>query len=410
MSVDAEGSTMLTSDLLRVTKRKGAIKPRYLDVDDATARQRAQALVAIFEEHRDKPRGIIEDKVERAIGHGTDFLIWRGLAKLLYDRSEFCVDAPHKPEEIRQKVFDLAQAAGNPSDREPRAEVLAAAGQHFDLSAEACERALYADLEERQVLCEFKSIEPLDLLHRYNLALAQAVLYRARGLQIDVDTPDANELRLLFQMLKFHRLMHRTTRDGDRFSITVDGPASLLKRGRKYGVEMAKFLPSLLHLKSWSMSATIEWEDREFEFVVGHQEGLQPHTKARGQWVAEEERWFEERFEDQAPSGWALERRGEVVDLGDNEVLVTDYVVSTDDGDEVWVEIVGFWRLGYLRRRLDRLANLKGAPPVVLVVSERLKTDRDKLADSPAGLVFFKGVILVNKVVDAARQVLAADG
>ncbi len=397
---------MLTSDLLRVIKRKGKIRPRYLDVDDAKARERATMLVDIFESHRGKPQGIIGEKVERAIGHGTDFLIWRGLAKLLYDRSEFDVDSPHKPEEVRQAVFDMAFEAGNPSDEAGRAAILDAAGQRLEMSADECEKALYADLEERQVLSEFKSIEPQALLHRYNLALAQAVLYRAKSMLIRLDAPDSNQLRLLFQMLKFHRLMHRTRRDGEGFIIEVDGPGSLFKRGRKYGLEMAKFLPALLHLSKWSMAAQIEWDDREFLFELDQDSGLVPHTRARGQWVAEEERWFEERFPQKAPDGWSLERRGQVVDLGDNQVLVTDYVITTDDDREVWVEIVGFWRLGYLRRRLDMLAELELETPVVLVVSERLKTDRQKLEDSPAGLVFFKGVILVDKVVEAARGVL----
>lgn len=397
---------MLTSDLLRVQRRKGRIGPRYLDVDDDRARERARELVHLFESHRGKPRGIIDEKVERAIGHGTDFLIWRGLAKLLYDRSEFDVDAPKKPEDVRRVVFDLAFQAGNPSDGAGRREVLEAAGDQLGISAAECDRALYADLEERQILAEFRSLKPLELLHRYNVALAQAVLYRAQSMTLRLGAQDSNRLRLLFQMLKFHRLMHRTHRKSDGFVIEIDGPASLFKRGRKYGVEMAKFLPSLLHLSDWSLEARIDWDDQDDLFELDSEVGLVPHGRARGQWVAEEERWFEERFPQKAPEGWILERRAEIVDLGDNEVLVTDYAITTDRGEEVWVEIVGFWRLDYLRRRVERISERSFEKPVVLVVSERLKTDRQALENSSAGLVFFKGVIIVGKVVEAAKRVL----
>ncbi len=397
---------MLTSDLLRVKRRKGKISPRYLDVEEEEARERARAMVEIFDSHLGKPRGIIDEKVERAIGHGTDFLIWRGLAKLLYDRSEFGVESPKDPQVVREVVFRHAAEAGNPDDGEQRRAVLSAAGRELEMDVEACERALYADLEERQVLEEFRSLEPLELLNRYNVALAQAVLYRANSMTVRLGAQDSNRLRLLFQMLKFHRLMHTTEREGDGFVITLDGPGSLFKKGRKYGLEMAKFLPSLLHLSGWSMEAEVEWSGRDFQFELSEEDGLIPHGRARGQWVAEEEKWFEERFDDKTPEGWQLERRGEIVKLSDNEVLITDYVVRTADGAEVWLEIVGFWRISYLRRRLKMLRDMELETPVVLVVSERLKADRKALDDAPAEVVFFKGVILHDRVVEAVEAAL----
>ncbi len=398
---------MLTSDLLRVRRSRGRITPKYLDVGDARAMKRASDLVEIFQSHMGRPRGIIDEKVQRAIGHGTDFLIWRGLAKLLYDRSEFEVDAQRKPEEVREVVFDLAVEAGNPSDESGRRQVLERAASILEIDADACEVALYADLEERQVLAEFKVMEPLALLHRYNVALAQAVLYRARSMTIRLVEQDSNKLRLLFQMLKFHRLMHRTRRDDGGYIIEIDGPSSIFKRGRKYGVQMAKFLPALLHLSGWSVEAEIEWDDEEYAFELDEKTGLLPHKRPKGQWVAEEERWFEQRFDEKGPEGWELKRRGHIVELSDNEVLVTDYVVRTESGAEVWLEIVGFWRLAYLRRRIERLRDMAPDPPVVLVVSERLKTDREALEQAPAQVVFFKGVILVGKVEKAVQAVLS---
>ncbi|RAL25398.1 hypothetical protein DL240_04085 [Lujinxingia litoralis] len=397
---------MLTSDLLRVKKSRGAIVPRYLDVDDEVARERAQALVAIFESHQGKARALVDERVEEAIGHGTDFLIWRGLAKLLYDRSEFEVRAQVAPEVVREALFLEAARAGNPHREDARRRILERVGESLGVSPEACEVALYADLEERQVLSAFKTIDAEGLLHRYNLALAQAVLYRALTLKVHLQGQNSGRLRHLFQMLKFHRLMHRTERTGKGYVIEVDGPASVLKGGRRYGLAMAKFLPALLHLKGWTLEAVVDWDNKERTFALGPQDGLQSARRVRGQWLAEEEQWFEERFSEKAPEGWRLERRGQVVDLGDNEVLVTDYVLTGPGGREVLLEIVGTWRASYLRRRLERLAALKSERPVILVVSERLRGDREKLEAGAVGVVFYKGVILVDKVVEAACQAL----
>lgn len=399
---------MLTNDLVRVRRQKGKIYPRYLDVQEEEAKGRAAALVAIFEESLGQEKRAIDEQVEEAIGYGTDFVIWRGLAKLLYDRSEFGVDAGAEPERIREVVFRRAMAAGNPHKGAERQAVLELAGRELGIEAREVERGLYADLEERQVLEKFKKISPDQLLERYNVALAQAVLYRALSMRIRLGVNDSNKLRLLFQMLKFHRLMHRTERAAAGYEIIVDGPGSLLKQGRRYGLAMAKFLPALLHLDGWEMEARIEWDGRRFIFELDPSAGLKAVSRARGQWVAQEEQWFEERFAQKAPKGWSLERRGEVVELGENEVLVTDYVIRTDDGEEALLEVVGFWRAAYLRRRLELLGQMELERPVILVVSERLNSDRELLEASPAQVVFFKGVILHDKVVEAVRAGLGA--
>lgn len=397
---------MLTSDLLRVKRQKGMITPRYLDVRGEESRARAEALVELFVSHVGKPRLIIDERVEEAIGFGTDFLIWRGLAKLLYDRSEFEVAAGEEPERIREVVFEEAARAGNPVDGRGRRRVLEQSAQRLGIEVSECEVGLYADLEERQVLQSFRELSAEDLLHRYNLALAQAVLYRAESMRVRMGAQDSKRLRRLFQMLKFHRLMHETSKQGEEVEIRVDGPGSLFKKGRKYGIELAKFLPALLHLKGWAMEAQIDWEGRSFCFQLDETAGLRPTQRARGQWVAEEEKWFEERFEEKADPGWRLDRRGEVVDLGDNEVLVTDYVLTSPEGECVLVEILGFWRKAYLERRVERLKAWRKGPPIVLVVSERLRSERGALVDLGPEVVFFKGVILHEKVLAAAARAL----
>jgi hypothetical protein len=170
---------------------------------------------------------------------------------------------------------------------------------------------------------------------------------------------------------------------------------------------MARFLPALLLLDDWSLHADLDWDDDERSFELDAEDGLVSHYKAKGQWVAEEERYFEERFDDH-DTDWSLERQARIVDLPDNEVLVTDYVMRSEDGREVWLEIVGFWRLAYLERRIEMLSEVD--VPLVLVVSERLKTGRAELDAAPPEVVFFKSVILTNKVVAAAEAVSAPQG
>lgn len=414
---------MLTSDLLRVkvtTKTQATAKksktayvePEYLDVDSPEALQRAEELVALFERHfsdaEANTRGALEESLADLVGHGTDFVLWRGLAKLLLDRSQFETVSAVDPAEIRREVFAASARLGPVSSDAVRQTVLEQAGAALKLGADEVAHGLYADLEARQLLTAFKPIEAQALLHRYNLALAQAVLYKATRLVVEFEDLDSNQLRYLFQMLKFHRLMHRFERQKGGYRLEIDGPASLFSKSRKYGLQMAVFLPTLLVLERWELCAQLDWKGggksksrTPHEFRLSDADELVSERRITGQWVAEEERYFEDRFAE-AETPWKLERQGSIVELGDNQVIIPDYRLTHPDGREVLLEMVGFWRLDYLERRIDLLAESKKIP-LVLVVSERLKTGRGKLAKIPAEVVFFKGVILVNKVLEAVE-------
>ena len=93
------------------------------------------------------------------------------------------------------------------------------------------------------------------LLHRYNLALAQAVLYDAAELRVRV----WNHFGTVFSYVKLFGLMHRiypidargnrvqSTNEAAGYEAVLDGPASLVRKSRKYGIRMANFLPALPH-------------------------------------------------------------------------------------------------------------------------------------------------------------------
>ncbi|MEM1348219.1 MAG: DUF790 family protein [Myxococcota bacterium] len=399
---------MLTSDLLRVRTKKGAVLPQYLDPDAPAALERATQLTSIFREHVGEPRKVIDDAVDEAVGFGTDFVVWRGLAKLLRDRSSFETVAACDPVDARRAVFELATSLGPVSSDAKRTEIIEAAARRLEVSAEQLDQALYADLEARQRLIEHRPLTPISLLHRYNLALAQAVLYKATHMVVELERPTSGALRYLFQVLKFNRLMHRVWRTEGGYRVEIDGPASLFSKSRKYGLQMAIFLPAVLALEGWAVRAQLDWTKGEHHsFELDPAQGLVSHYKPKGQWVAEEEKRFEKRFVEIAPEGWGLERRGEVHVLEHGEVLVSDYVI-TYDGREVFVEVVGFWRKAYLERRIEMLRALDGVP-LILVVSERLKSDRAKLDDAPAQVIFFKSVINAKTVLATAKAVLGVE-
>src|SRR5690606_28242892 len=145
---------------------------------------------------------------------------------------------------------------------------------------EQVEEALYADLKAEQRLVEVDLPEPRALLERYDLALAQAVLLRARQAVITMEGADPKRVRQLFRIVKFHRLMHRAERVEGGLRIVLDGPLSLFRQTQRYGLQMALVLPSLAHAERWRLEADVAWGDqkRDLQFVVSSDDGLTSHA------------------------------------------------------------------------------------------------------------------------------------
>lgn len=416
---------MLTADLLRVRDDKKTISPRYLKINGKAGprfQKRAAAMIEAFETHIGQRRAVVDDVINDIIGDGTDFNLSRGLKKLLEDRSEFETTGAADPQRVRAIVFGLS-AENHPivaatdtlhthtrddildeAARRLQAELEEAQGQPLTsaLTREDIEEALYGDLKEQQRLTSFKPLAPDALLHRYNLALAQAVLYRARELRVRLKNDHPGRYRQLFRTLKFYQLMHRVARQSDgTWTLTIDGPLSLLKSTSKYGVQMAMFLPALLLCDGWSLEADLAWgpSRQRRTFLLDDSCELVSHYKAQGVYITEEQRHFERSFE-ALGSPWALSRDTELIDLGGRDVLVPDLVFKhRDDGRTALMEIVGFWRRGWLKSKAELLAS-HGPENLILVVSDRLQTDKGKdWQDLPVALLPFKGVILPKKAL-----------
>lgn len=400
---------MLTADLLVARIRKDRLYPGWFK-PDGEAFERVEELVELFRDNVNGTRSDLDEGLETLVGAGTDFLIWRGLAKLLFDRTSFEIAGDVSPVEVRQRVHESAARVW-PLDAAAREQILSEVGAEFDLSAAQVLTALHADLPERQRVSAFEDISPEELVDAYNLALAQAVLYKASHLQVKFVEDDPKRVEGFFRALRFHGLMHQIRKEDGAWVVDIDGPATVVSGARKYGLAMAVFLPTVIALgqdKSgalWSLSAQVEWKRNKMVlFELDSASGLKSERRIRGVWVSDEEKMFESRFE-QKVEDWSLTKEARVFTFSDSSVLTTDYVLKRADGAKVWVEIVGHWRQSYLESRLKLLDELK--EPIVLVVAERLRVDKEKGQPEHVQMVFYKGVIRAEEVVKAAEAALA---
>jgi predicted nuclease of restriction endonuclease-like RecB superfamily len=441
---------VLTADLARSRTRDGTITPLFIDPDDQQYRETARELIRIFEDHLGEPKGELEETIDQLTIADTDYKIIQGLAKLLHDESEFDTVAAADPREIRRRLFENANES-YPIVRQPtlgedtqRLEVYSAVADQLGISLEACYEGMYADLDDNKRLVRFgdrvtDTYDPLDntstttrltgdseesyaddtvsvewLLTRYNLALAQAVLYDATRMRIRV----WDHFSTVFSYVKLFGLMHRiypidetgsrvpTTDVADGYEAILDGPASLFSQTQKYGIRMANFLPALPLCDQWEMHADILTDDAgpqgtTLSFDLDHTDGLASHYTAQDDFDSDVERTLARKW-DRATTEWDLIREDDVLDLG-AEVMLPDFALEHPDGRRALLEIVGFWTPEYLN---EKLAKIRSADRnnLLVAVSERLACSADDFDGTSDRLLWFKSGIHVYDVVDLAEE------
>ena len=174
----------------------------------------AGEIIGIFGLYVGKKRLELDEELSVLEGTDTDYRIKRGLAHLLLNG--FCTFetvSPLKPVELREQVFKLSAArVPSPQAAALVIEEIAAALTREpgrEVTAEGVKEGLYADLAENQILTSFEAPAAEALLHRYNLAQVQGVLYRSLELVITAHRNDPGEYKLLVRYLKLFGLMIR---------------------------------------------------------------------------------------------------------------------------------------------------------------------------------------------------------
>jgi uncharacterized protein len=200
--------------------------------------------------------------------------------------------------------------------------------------------------------------------------------------------------RQLFRQLKFHRLLYRVEGDmNEGYVFHIDGPLSLFSATNKYGLQMALFLPTLLHCHDFRLDSELRWGPRREPrtFHLESRDGLNSHLADTGTYIPHEIASFVERFRQVAPA-WEVTEATDVIELGREGVWVPDYkFVHKATGLDVYVEVLGFWK----RSSLERLLRLlPGHAPgrYVLAISDRLKVDEEALDALSGPVLKFKEI------------------
>jgi uncharacterized protein len=376
---------MLTGKLVRVRHARNKLVPLYVEASDAGLQALVEQLLLAYRASVGRTRGEIAEELSDLIPEGPHGLLPAGLTKLLEDRCEFEVAAEYPPDELREAIFKAAalhraEAAkrGVPFDRTTVLTEVAGS-LSLTLTPEQIDRSLFADLKDEQRVQAFEDISAERLLHRYNVALAQAILLRCTAMEARIWGETPARFRQLFRAVKFHRLIctiHESA--GNSYTLKLDGPLSLFSSTQKYGLQLAMFLPALLHCKAYDLKASVRWgsERKEKHFALSAVDGLRSHLADFGVYTPPELQMFADNFATKV-KGWVLATDPHPISLADG-VWVPDFrLTQPATGKEVFVEVFGFWRKGDIEQHYRKLQ--KGLPgKFILCVSEQMRADEDE--------------------------------
>ena len=382
---------MLTADLALSWQRGSTVKPRYINTKDASYLQQAADLISVFREYQGRTRAELEEALDDYVGVGTSYKILRGMIKLLTDRCAFEISVATDPVEIRRALF-LKARAHHPliGNEELRTQIVGEAARELGCAPEVVLEGMYADLPENQRLVEFEELSATELLDLYNLAQAQALLYRSVEMRLSVEPQSPEGYRELFGAIKAYRLIHTIKGSpAAGYEIRLDGPVSMFHRSQKYGIQMAVFLPALLLCRGWRMRAEISTKPggaAYFELDSRQTQLRSPYMSITGYANPVIEKLAESwaRYE----SAWELEECREVIDLGAS-AFIPDFRIAHPSGREFYLEILGFWTPQHLEERLKEFAH-RGLKNFLIAAWDELRGSRDPLTKSPPHTIIFK--------------------
>lgn len=401
---------MLPSDLLMHRLSGEELVPKRLNLDAKTIAI-AEDLITLFQEAKGDTRGALNRQLLELEGEETDYRIKRGLAHLLNSAfSTFETISPLDPIMLRQRVFAVSAACvPNPHTIDTTLDHVATALSQelgHEVLPDQIQSGLYADLPDNQILTAFESPTPEALIHRYNLSQVQGVFYRASHMIINAHRNDPGQYKLLFRYVKLFQLMTYIEGDADHgFTLTIDGAASLFKPSTRYGLAIAKLLPALLHVTRWNLAAELQISDsysgktKQGRFTLDADCGLVSHYPPGKTYDSMLEAGFVDRWS-KAKTDWKLEREVDLIPIP-GSVMIPDFRLVHPDGRTLLLEIVGYWRPEYLKKKFSQVRQ-SGRDDLVLAISERLNLEKAgvNFADTSARIVWFKDQLLPKAVID----------
>ncbi len=361
----------------------------------------AEALLQIYRDHVGADRKSVHEQVRRKLQSVADCPTRRisAFCKLLDDASEYHRDQAGNAAKLRQRVFAMAatkhplvqrgEALFDQDEVTVKAEIATQLGRDWT----DIETQLFADVIEFHRLIKAPTeLHAAGLLSRYNVAQTQAAMYRATAMTVWAK----QDFKTILRYAKLARLMHSITRRGDEYVFQFNGPASVVRQTKRYGIAFAKFLPGLLAARHWHMQATIIGPAQyRFALRLKDSDGLRSEIEIE-EFDSQLEALFAAAWQATDTNGWTLSREATVLHQGQT-VFMPDFTMTHEQHGEVLLEVIGFWTPEYLREKAVRLERFRNQARIILAIAE---SAQDAIPDLGMPRVTFKTKLHPQRVLE----------
>ncbi|HLI05005.1 MAG TPA: DUF790 family protein [Ktedonobacteraceae bacterium] len=403
---------MLTSDLIkpRLRIQGSSLLVEMVNEQNPALQQIARDIIALFHQHKGQTWAAWEEALHAYEGASLDYILIRGLAKVLADAATFTpIPTLLPPTTLRERVFAHGPVFSKPDmfHRKTREDVLQVVARESGLTPPELDEMLFADRHATYLLTDTgPDWTPSGLLARYNLELARGALYWASHITIEV----SSNYKDLWKYIKLFKLMFwAEPKPEGGYRIDLDGPISpFVTSTLRYGRQLAAFLPALLLCEHWQMFASVFPPQGQGEklYHLDHTSMLQSHFKNSGLFDSRLEADFAAEFEEKfgnTRGHWRMLRESDVLLLGDT-VMVPDFLLvdTQDERRRILIELVGFWHPNYLRRKVEKV-RAANCSHLLLLVYDGLKITAEAFEGVSSEVIFFKQKPVLKEVMETVE-------
>jgi predicted nuclease of restriction endonuclease-like RecB superfamily len=243
----------------------------------------------------------------------------------------------------------------------PPQTILSAVAASLEVTPEDLRDSLFGDLPgERLVGAWAQPLSAGELALRCNLALVQALLFRATIVRIEVE----GNTRTLVRQAKWRGLICTGIVRSDTADATleVSGPFALFRNTRLYGRALGELVPLLAWCLRFRLRAECVLRGRHLTLQLGTGDPIFP-ASAPCRYDSHLEERFAREFRRLAPA-WDVIREPEPITAAGTLIFPDFALQHRSNPARRWLlEIVGFWTPDYVTRKLAlyrsaRLSNL----------------------------------------------------
>jgi len=243
---------------------------------------------------------------------------------------------------------------------------------------------LYIDDDENKVLTEEQQPTAEDIKQIYNFEALSTVLYYAKKVIVKMELVSGGLMaKNIYFACKQRGLLCDFLVEKNTLTAVIYGPMQFYGRQTKYGLGIAFVIYQIFkNLKITDvqiMNLDIETilRDREYRVYINPEEAtnIKPPFEEptwEGYFDSNAEKRFYWTIKNSQPRGWGIIREPEPI-LLENTIAIPDFVLVKNER-KIYVELVGYWREEYVKKKLKTLkAIAEKNIPLLLIVNAKHK-------------------------------------